>query len=109
MTATNGRVAPRLHGGFAWLVYSSSHDRPHWSLKTISQRRISGLNKIGRSGEIRTPGPLVPNQMRYQAALHSDGVYLSLLKLFFKPSSIVKPVLLCFLLNSDGSLLDGKR
>ena len=26
----------------------------------------------GRSGEIRTPGPLVPNQMRYQAALHSD-------------------------------------
>ena len=28
--------------------------------------------KNGRSGEIRTPGPLVPNQMRYQAALHSD-------------------------------------
>ncbi len=27
----------------------------------------------GRSGGIRTPGPLVPNQMRYQAALHSDG------------------------------------
>lgn len=26
----------------------------------------------GRSGEIRTPDPLVPNQMRYQAALHSD-------------------------------------
>ena len=26
----------------------------------------------GRSGGIRTPGPLVPNQMRYQAALHSD-------------------------------------
>ena len=27
----------------------------------------------GRSGEIRTPDPLVPNQMRYQAALHSDA------------------------------------
>ena len=27
---------------------------------------------IGRSGEIRTPDPLVPNQMRYQAALRSD-------------------------------------
>ena len=27
----------------------------------------------GRGGEIRTPDPLVPNQMRYQAALHSDG------------------------------------
>ena len=29
-------------------------------------------HKIGRSGGIRTPDPLVPNQMRYQAALHSD-------------------------------------
>lgn len=27
---------------------------------------------IGPSGEIRTPDPLVPNQLRYQAALHSD-------------------------------------
>ena len=33
--------------------------------------------KNGRSGEIRTPGPLVPNQMRYQAALHSDDAFLS--------------------------------
>ena len=32
--------------------------------------------KNGRSGEIRTPGPLVPNQMRYQAALHSDSPVL---------------------------------
>ena len=24
---------------------------------------------VGRGGEIRTPDPLVPNQMRYQAAL----------------------------------------
>ena len=31
------------------------------------------FREIGRSGGIRTPGPLVPNQMRYQAALHSDG------------------------------------
>ena len=30
----------------------------------------------GRSGGIRTPGPLVPNQMRYQAALHSDAPVL---------------------------------
>ena len=50
----------------------------------------------GRSGGIRTPGPLVPNQMRYQAALHSDDVLLSPLKLFFKPSSHAKPVLFCF-------------
>ena len=26
----------------------------------------------GRGGRIRTCGPLVPNQMRYQAALHPD-------------------------------------
>jgi hypothetical protein len=33
------------------------------------------LDVGGRSGEIRTPDPLVPNQMRYQTALHSvaDG------------------------------------
>ena len=27
--------------------------------------------KTGRSGEIRTPDPLLPKQVRYQAALHS--------------------------------------
>ena len=35
--------------------------------------------EIGRSGEIRTPGPLVPNQMRYQAALHSDEATITAL------------------------------
>ena len=33
--------------------------------------------KLGRSREIRTPDPLVPNQLRYQAALHSDFVFLN--------------------------------
>ena len=28
--------------------------------------------KFGRGGEIRTPDPLVPNQMRYQAALRPE-------------------------------------
>ena len=33
-----------------------------------------GLNTVivGRGGEIRTPDPLVPNQMRYQAALRPE-------------------------------------
>ena len=61
--------------------------------------------KNGRSGEIRTPGPLVPNQMRYQAALHSDDAFLSPLRLFFKPSSLAKPVLFDFLLFSGGVVL----
>ena len=41
-----------------------------WSVKKTKPNKFSKL--IGRSGEIRTPDPLVPNQMRYQAALHSD-------------------------------------
>ena len=28
--------------------------------------------KSGRGGEIRTPDPLLPKQLRYQAALHPD-------------------------------------
>ncbi len=31
----------------------------------------------GRSGGIRTPDILVPNQARYQTALHSDAIRLS--------------------------------
>ncbi len=31
--------------------------------------------KTGRGGEIRTPDPLLPKQLRYQAALHPDKVY----------------------------------
>ena len=30
-------------------------------------------NKLGRSTRIRTLDPLVPNQMRYQTALHSEN------------------------------------
>ena len=40
----------------------------------VTESLVSILEgKNGRSGEIRTPDPLVPNQMRYQTALHSDG------------------------------------
>ena len=31
----------------------------------------AGRRGDGRSGEIRTPDPLLPKQVRYQAALHS--------------------------------------
>ena len=30
--------------------------------------------KNGRGGEIRTPDPLLPKQLRYQAALHPDYI-----------------------------------
>ena len=34
---------------------------------------IQGLVSFGRSGGIRTRDPLLPKQMRYQAALRSEG------------------------------------
>ena len=40
--------------------------------------RLQNSAKVGRGGGIRTPGPLVPNQMRYQAALRPDGAIISL-------------------------------
>ena len=35
-------------------------------------KRKKNYKIIGRGGEIRTPDPLVPNQMRYQTALRPD-------------------------------------
>ena len=37
--------------------------------------RWLGIVKNGRSGGIRTRDPLLPKQMRYQAALRSDCQY----------------------------------
>ncbi len=42
-------------------------------------RSLSGLFKFGRCERIRTSDPFVPNEVRYQAALHTDvcgtGIY----------------------------------
>jgi hypothetical protein len=35
---------------------------------------LKPLSEIGRGREIRTPDPLVPNQMRYQAALYPEHI-----------------------------------
>ena len=40
-----------------------------------SIRLSYGRNRIGRGGGIRTPDPLLPKQLRYQAALHPDTDY----------------------------------
>lgn len=47
----------------------------------LSYGRIELLDLLnnGRSGGIRTPDPLVPNQMRYQTALHSDEILRTVL------------------------------
>ena len=40
-----------------------------------SIRLSYGRNPVGRGGGIRTPDPLLPKQLRYQAALHPDTFY----------------------------------
>jgi hypothetical protein len=45
----------------------------------LSYRQIAGISlglnrESGRSTRIRTLDPLLPKQVRYQAALHSDGI-----------------------------------
>ncbi len=41
--------------------------------------------KAGRSGEIRTPDPLLPKQVRYQAALHSVSMKVTYIDKRFSP------------------------
>jgi hypothetical protein len=43
----------------------------HWPSNSYFDFEGDFIAADGRSGEIRTPDPLVPNQMRYQTALHS--------------------------------------
>ena len=40
--------------------------------KRTCTKTMQALDFIGRSGGIRTRDPLLPKQMRYQAALRSD-------------------------------------
>jgi hypothetical protein len=47
---------------------------PHPNTESPSTSSSKGLVwKNGRGGGIRTPDPLVPNQMRYQTALRPDS------------------------------------
>ena len=62
-------------------------DKPNQPQKQGGYTQNDRLRGNGPSGEIRTPGPLVPNQMRYQAALHSDAALISPLIRNFKHSS----------------------
>ena len=42
------------------------------NLKLIASAGSVYLQKIGRGGRIRTADPLLPKQLRYQAALHPE-------------------------------------
>ncbi len=64
--------------------YSGSHQpgaptsnwAAHMAASPVSGRvegTVCGMDLNGRGGEIRTPDPLLPKQMRYQAALRPDG------------------------------------
>ncbi len=52
-----------LHG----LSHGKFVSQPCYSVKLIERKEVDG-----RGGGIRTPGPLLPKQMRYQAALRPD-------------------------------------
>ena len=38
--------------------------------------QLSYTHHIGRGGGTRTPGPMVPNHVRYQTALHLEVKYI---------------------------------
>ena len=61
---------PRPHS-----IYAASRwcSRRRLARSRCEKRRQDQRSKSGRGGGIRTPDPLVPNQMRYQAALRPDG------------------------------------
>jgi hypothetical protein len=48
----------------------AEEDAPQRARRDIQWKCVSGM-KTGRSDRIRTYDPLVPNEVRYQAALHS--------------------------------------
>ena len=45
------------------------------NLKLIASAGSVYLQKIGRGGRIRTADPLLPKQLRYQAALHPESIW----------------------------------
>jgi hypothetical protein len=70
-----------------WLLSSAGVPQARFAERCeIAVREISLCFKrlIGRGGEIRTPDPLVPNQMRYQTALRPDGL-CRVISSLFKP------------------------
>ena len=42
-------------------------------LYPIELQALRLVGRLGRGGEIRTPDPLLPKQLRYQAALYPDN------------------------------------
>ena len=59
----------------------NDEEMPHgtWAFQKRKGRSMSGLFQCGRCEGIRTSDPFVPNEVRYQAALHTDvcgtGIY----------------------------------
>ncbi len=54
---------------------------PMSQVQTVTHVSGPYKEKAGRSGRIRTCDPLIPNQVRYQAALHSEAVTLHCLEI----------------------------
>ena len=59
-------------------------------LEDVELYQEGGLKKFGRSERIRTSDPLVPNEVRYQAALHSDTNTLAMIRIVLQASIGIK-------------------
>ena len=68
-------------------IASNRQDAEDKARKTLW---LSVWERNGRSGEIRTPDPLFPKQMRYQAALHSDCAISTLSSALFSSLKLHK-------------------
>ena len=64
---------PELHNSFRSIARTTRANSKSLVCPEASQM-ASELGFCGRDGEIRTPDPLLPKQVRYQAAPHPDGL-----------------------------------
>jgi hypothetical protein len=69
-TVAINQTRPLLHN---WWRMTGSNRRPS-ACKADALPTVLIPHKTGPCGEIRTPDPLLPKQMRYQTALHTDGL-----------------------------------
>ena len=54
------------------MLYPIELQAPRLFIPPLNGLFASKYLKNGRGGEIRTPDPLLPKQLRYQAALHPE-------------------------------------
>ena len=65
-------IIPKVSHGAPGRTRTCNPQLRRLMLYPIELRALRLVLKNGRGGEIRTPDPLLPKQLRYQAALHPE-------------------------------------